>query len=75
MFEEIKKIISSLFDEDTSSVTRETSFVKDLKMNSFDYVTLLGEIEDVFGIEIPDRDVKKIKTVGDLEDYISEKKN
>ena len=38
----------------------------DLGLSSLDLVNLAAEIEDEFDIEIPDRAIKNIKTVGDI---------
>lgn len=54
-------------------ITREKSFVDDLKADSLDVVELVMEFEDEFKIQIPDEDYEKIKTVGDAVTYIEGK--
>ena len=54
-------------------VSRESSFVDDLKADSLDVVELVMEFEDEFEITIPDDDYEKIRTVGDAIDYIEAK--
>ncbi len=56
-------------------ITREKSFVDDLKADSLDIVELVMGFEDEFNIKIPDDDYDKIRTVGDAIDYITEKSN
>ena len=45
----------------------------DLKADSLDIVELVMALEDEFDIKIPDEDYDKIKTVGDVIDYIEAK--
>ena len=51
-------------------VSRDSSFVDDLKADSLDVVELVMEFEDEFSITIPDDDYEKIRTVGNAVDYI-----
>ena len=50
-------------------VTRSTSFIEDVGADSLDIVELVMELEEEFEITIPDQ-AEKIKTVGDMIDYI-----
>jgi acyl carrier protein len=49
--------------------------VADLGADSLDTVELVMALEDEFGIEIPDEDAEKIKTVADVSNYIKSKVN
>ncbi len=60
---------------DAAKITETTSFIEDLNADSLDVVDFVMELENAFGIEIPDEDVQKIKTVGDAVAYISGKVN
>ena len=70
ILEKIKAILSEQFDVEEESISRETNIAEDLGADSLDLVDLLMSIEDEFEIEIPDEDVDKIRTVGELEKYI-----
>ena len=70
--ERLKEIILKQFEESEKTVTLETSFVKDLGADSLDIVELVMELEDAFGVNIPDEDAEKIQTVGDTVNYINE---
>ena len=62
---------SEQFGVDKDSLSRDTSFVDDLNADSLDVVELSMTIEDEFGIgEISEEDLKNIKTIGDLVDYV-----
>mgnify|MGYP001582257299 FL=1 len=71
--EKVIDIVSEQLGVEKADVTRESSFVDDLKADSLDVVELVMEFEDEFGITIPDDDYDKIKTVGDAITYIDEK--
>ncbi|MBR6779900.1 MAG: acyl carrier protein [Clostridia bacterium] len=47
-------------------ITEETSLRMDLGLNSLDLVNLAVSVEHEFGVEIPDRKLSMIKTVGDM---------
>lgn len=69
--EKIIGYVSELFGVDKDSLSRDTSFVDDLNADSLDVVELSMTIEDEFGIgEISEEDLKNIKTIGDLVDYV-----
>lgn len=48
-----------------TSVSMETSILKDLKINSARLVDIVLEIEDAFSIEVSDEAADQVKTVGD----------
>ena len=48
-------------------------FLKDLDVESLDLVDLVTAFEDKYGVEIADKDVKNLHTVGDVIDYIKER--
>ena len=52
-------------------VKPEASFADDLKADSLAVVELVLALEEAFKIEIPDEDTEKIKTVGDVINYIN----
>ena len=69
--EKIIGYVSEQFGVDKDSLSRDTRFVDDLNADSLDVVELSMTIEDEFGIgEISEEDLKNIKTIGDLVDYV-----
>ena len=71
--ERMKQIIVEQLGVDEGEVTPSASFVDDLGADSLDTVELVMAFEEAFGIEIPDEDAEKIKTVGNAIDYIKSK--
>lgn len=72
MFEKVKKTLLDYIDIEESAITPETEFLKDLKMNSYDIITMIGQLEDEFDITIEAEDLEHILTVGELAKYLSE---
>ena len=72
VLEKVKMILSSQFDVEEDSITPETNIADDLGADSLDVVDMLMSLEDEFDVEIPDEEIKRIRTVGELVAYIEE---
>lgn len=70
IFEEVKKVVAEQLGVSEAEITREASFVDDLGADSLDTVELVMALEEAFGMEIPDEDAEKIKTIGDTITYV-----
>ena len=68
--EKVKSIIVDQLGVNESEVTGSASFVDDLGADSLDTIELVMAFEEAFGIDIPDEDAEKIKTVQDAIEYI-----
>ena len=64
-FDRVKKIIVEQLGVEENEVTPEASITDDLGADSLDQVELVMAFETEFGIDIPDEEAEKIKTVGD----------
>ena len=73
MFEKLVEIICNYVEVEPENVRPESRFMEDLGFTSFDFMGMLGELEDEFEVEVPDSEVENIKTVGDLVKYIEDK--
>ncbi len=73
MLEKIQEIVVDQLGVDAEQVTPTANFVDDLGADSLDTVELIMAFEEEFGVEIPDTDAEKIKTVQDVLDYIAAK--
>ena len=60
------------FDVEEDSITPETNLADDLGADSLDVVDMLMSLEDEFDVEIPDEEIERIRTVGELVAYIEE---
>jgi acyl carrier protein len=64
-FARVKKIIVEQLGVEDNEVTMEASITEDLGADSLDQVELVMAFETEFGIDIPDEEAEKIKSVGD----------
>jgi acyl carrier protein len=64
-----------LMGEPGFQVTLETKLDEDLDIDSLDRTELVMSVEEEWGIDLPDEDAEKLKTVGDLVKYIDEAVN
>ncbi|MCX7766980.1 MAG: acyl carrier protein [Candidatus Sumerlaeia bacterium] len=71
--EKVKNIIVNKLGSSEDEVKESASFVEDLGADSLDIVELIMDLEEEFGIEIPDEDAEKIRTVGEAIKYIEAK--
>ena len=69
----VKDIIVNKLGVSEEEVKEEASFVEDLGADSLDIVELIMDLEEEFGIEIPDEDAEQIRTVGEACKYIDNK--
>jgi acyl carrier protein len=72
--EKVKSIIVDQLGVNESEVTGSASFVDDLGADSLDTIELVMAFEEAFGIDIPDEDAEKIKTVQDAIEYVAAQK-
>jgi len=69
----VKKIIEEKLSVNADQITNDARFAEDLKADSLDTVELVMALEDEFGLDIPDEEAEKIKTVQDAISYITDK--
>lgn len=74
MLDKIKEIVVDQLGVDGDQVTLAANFVDDLGADSLDTVELIMAFEEEFGVEIPDTEAEKIKTVQDVVNYIEAQK-
>jgi acyl carrier protein len=72
IFEQVMRC-SSRSSASTSEIVEPASFQDDLNADSLDLVELIMELEDRFGVKIPNEDAEKLLTVGQAVDYVSER--
>lgn len=72
MFEKLVAIICNYVEVEPEQITPDSRFMEDLGFTSFDFVSMLGEIEEEFDVEVDEKDVMSIHTVQEAVDYIEE---
>ena len=70
MFEKLVEIICNYVEVEPEQVKPESRFMEDLGFTSFDFMSMLGEIEDTFDVEIDETAAADIRTVQEAVDYL-----
>ena len=70
MFEKLAEIISHYVEVAPENIHPESRFMEDLGFTSFDFMSMLGELEDEFDVEIDQNEVADIRTVQEAVDYL-----
>ena len=70
MLETITEILRDYTGKKDLAISEDSQLIADIGLNSLDVVNLVCEFEDRFDIEIPDRALKDLHTIGDLMNLI-----
>ena len=70
MFEKLVEIICNYVEVAPENVHQESRFMEDLGFTSFDFMSMLGEIEDEFDVEVEQEEAANIRTVQEAVDYL-----
>ena len=73
-FDKVKEVIIDKLGVEEDKIVTEASFVDDLGADSLDTVELIMQLEEEFGLEIPDESAEKMTTVQSAVDFIEENK-
>ena len=71
VLELIRGHLAEELEIDPSRIQDDTRFKEDLEADSLDLVALVQELEDRYGVRIPDEDASKLTTVGQSADYVA----
>jgi acyl carrier protein len=66
----LSEIIDEIAGVPADEVTPDKTFVDDLDIDSLSMVEIAVAAQDKFGVEIPDDQLKDLKTVQDVIDYV-----
>lgn len=75
ILERLKEIVAEQLEIEAETITAETRLNEDLNADSLDVVEMLMALEDEFGVDIPDEEIEKMKTIGDVVNFIQENKD
>ena len=71
MFEQLVEVICNYVEVEPENIKRESRFMEDLGFTSFDFMSMLGELEDEFDVEVDQQASVNIRTVGEAADYLA----
>ena len=70
MFDQFADIIMNYVEVNKEDIKPESRVMEDLGFTSFDFMSMLGEVEDVFDVEIVEEEAADIRTVKEALDYL-----
>ncbi|MGH6691820.1 MAG: acyl carrier protein [Gammaproteobacteria bacterium] len=71
LVERIRSIVADQLGVELGDCTADARILDDLGADSLDVVELVMALEDAFDIEVADDDVEQIRTIGDVEKYVT----
>ena len=69
-FEKIRALLAEQLDIDPAKITMDSDIMGDFEADSLDIV----DMEDEFGIEVPDDAIENLRTVGDVVKFVDSHK-
>ncbi|MCR4676426.1 MAG: acyl carrier protein [Sphaerochaetaceae bacterium] len=75
MFEEVKKVLAKQLRISEDKITMDSRIMEDLGADSLNVLMLLMNMEEDYGIKIPDEALATFKTVADIVNYLDGAKN
>jgi len=72
MFDKTVEILKEYLDNSGQAVTMDSALVDDLGLSSLEVINIVADFEDEFDIEVPDRIIPTLRTVGDIVNYLEE---
>ncbi len=70
MLEKMKEFIVNYVEIDADAITEDSDFIEDLGFNSYDFMSLLGDLENEYEITVDESEVIEVHTVGQAIEYI-----
>ena len=70
MFDKLVEVICNYVEVEPENVRPESRFMEDLGFTSFDFMSMRGELEETFDVEVDQQEVVNIRTVQEAVDYL-----
>jgi len=70
MLETLRDLMVNYVEAEREDIKPESRFMEDLGFSSFDFMSMLGELEDELDVEIDQQEAANIRTVGEAVEYL-----
>jgi len=70
MLEKMKELIVQYVEVDPEMITEDARLIEDLHFNSYDFMSMLGELEEEFDVTVDEQEMTNIRTVGEVIEYL-----
>ena len=68
---QIVGILEDVAEISPDEVTENSVLMDDLDLSSMEILTIVADLEETFGIRIPEQELRSFFTISDLADYLS----
>ena len=69
MIEKLKEIITNYVEVNPDDITENSRLIEDIGLNSYDFMCMLGDVEDEYGISVDEAEIVNLRTVGEAIAY------
>ena len=70
MLEKLKELIVQYVEVELENITEESRLIEDLHFNSYDFMSMLGELEEALDVTVDEQEMLNIRTVSDVITYL-----
>lgn len=69
---QILAILEDIAEISPEDVSEDSVLMDDLDLSSMEILTIVADLEEAFGLRIPEKELRSFVTISDLADYLSE---
>ena len=70
IIEKLIGITKEYIEGEIGELNENTNLHTELGLTSLELVSMIGDIEDAFDVELPDSEIAKLTTIGDIVSFI-----
>lgn len=73
ILEKIKIVIEAATDIPTEEIEDDSALMDDLELSSLEVITIIADLEEIFGFTFSEKEMRNMITIDDLAAYIQKK--
>ena len=73
MLDKLKEILAQYVETAPEEITEDSRLVEDLGLSSYAMMSLMGDVEEQFGITVDETELTDVRTIRDVIEYIESK--